>query len=69
MRRREFIKIITGSVAALPIAALGQQLPTVGFMGADASAFIPWTPAFVQRLGELGWGVRRSHRLDRVSVV
>jgi hypothetical protein len=25
------------------------------FVGADASAFSPWTAAFVARLGELGW--------------
>jgi hypothetical protein len=30
-------------------------LPTIGFLGADASAFSPWTAAFVARLGELGW--------------
>ena len=57
MRRREFILVI-GGVAAWPLAARGQQsgkLPTIGFLGADASAFGPWTAAFVARLRELGW--------------
>jgi putative ABC transport system substrate-binding protein len=40
------------------MAASAQQagkLPTIGFLGADASAFAPWTAAFVARLRELGW--------------
>jgi putative ABC transport system substrate-binding protein len=58
MRRREFITLVGGSALALPLAARAQQLgklPTIGFLGADASAFAPWTSAFVERLGELGW--------------
>jgi putative tryptophan/tyrosine transport system substrate-binding protein len=57
MRRREFIATV-GGAAAWPIAASAQQagkLPTIGFLGADASAFGPWTAAFVARLRELGW--------------
>jgi len=57
MRRREFIATV-GSAAAWPIAASAQlagKLPTVGFLGADASAFGPWTAAFVARLREVGW--------------
>jgi putative tryptophan/tyrosine transport system substrate-binding protein len=57
MRRREFIATV-GGAAAWPIAASAQQagkLPTIGFLGADASAFAPWTAAFVARLRELGW--------------
>jgi len=58
MRRREFIASV-GGAAVWPLAANAQQqsgkLPTIGFLGADPSAFAPWTAAFVARLGELGW--------------
>jgi putative ABC transport system substrate-binding protein len=44
---------------AWPLAARAQQaakLPTIGFLGTPAaSAWAPWTAAFVQRLRELGW--------------
>ena len=59
MRRREFIGLVGGAAAALPLAARAQQkgkLPTIGFFGnTSASGGGPWTAAFVQRLGELGW--------------
>jgi putative ABC transport system substrate-binding protein len=61
MRRRDFIAVI-GSAAASsltwPLAARAQQpgkLPTIGFLGTDASAWTTWTAAFVARLRELGW--------------
>ncbi len=47
-----------GAAAVWPFSAHGQQagkLPTIGFLGADASAFAPWTAAFVAHLSELGW--------------
>jgi putative tryptophan/tyrosine transport system substrate-binding protein len=47
-----------GAAAVWPLAARAQQAgkpPTVGFLGADASVFRPWTAAFVARLHELGW--------------
>src|SRR5947208_2708448 len=59
MRRREFITVLGGVAAALPLPARAQQpgkLPTIGFLGADTpSGWSHWLAAFVQRLRELGW--------------
>src|SRR5580704_19521898 len=58
MRRREFITLLSGAAAAWPLAARAQQagkVPTLGFLGADASSWRPWTDAFVKRLREIGW--------------
>src|SRR6516162_7084554 len=55
--RREFITLL-GGAAAWPITARAQQagkVPTIGFMGTDASSWSPYTAAFSQRLRELGW--------------
>ena len=59
MRRREFITLLGGTVATLPLAARGQQpdkLPTIGYLGSStAVAQSQWVAAFVRRLGELRW--------------
>ena len=58
MRRREFITLLGGASATWPLAAHAQvtgKLPTIGFLGSNASAWRPWTEAFVGRLRELGW--------------
>jgi putative ABC transport system substrate-binding protein len=57
MQRRHFMTLIGGAAAAWPLVARAQQkLPTIGFLGTTtASAWGPWTAAFVQRLRELGW--------------
>jgi putative tryptophan/tyrosine transport system substrate-binding protein len=63
MRRRDFITLLGSASATWPFGALAQQtgkLPTVGFLGSDASLWSPWTAAFVQRLRELGWIEGRS---------
>ena len=57
MRRREFI-LALGGASAWPLAARAQtqrRMPTIGFLGADAAGWRPWTDAFVTRLRELGW--------------
>jgi putative ABC transport system substrate-binding protein len=55
--RRTFITAL-GSAAAWPLMVRAQQagnLPTIGFLGDDASSWSPWTARFVERLRELGW--------------
>jgi putative tryptophan/tyrosine transport system substrate-binding protein len=58
MKRREFITLVGGTVAAWPFAARAQQAgkqPTIGFLGAAPSIESQRIAAFVQRLRELGW--------------
>jgi len=58
MRRREFIALIGGAAVLRPLAARAQRLgdlPTIAFLGVDDSTWRLRTPAFVQRLRELGW--------------
>src|SRR6202163_1720538 len=56
--RRKIIAALGSATVAWPLAARAQQagrIAIIGFLGADASAFSPWTDAFVARLRELGW--------------
>jgi ABC-type uncharacterized transport system substrate-binding protein len=66
--RRDFIALLGGAVAAWPFAAHAQQPgkpPTIGFLGTStASAWRPWTAAFVQRLRELGWSEGRNLAIE-----
>jgi ABC-type uncharacterized transport system substrate-binding protein len=59
MRRREFIGLAGGAIAAWPGALFAQRasrLPTIGYLGPSTpTAHGPRTAAFVQRLHELGW--------------
>jgi putative ABC transport system substrate-binding protein len=56
--RRQFISALGGAAVAWPLATYAQEQgkrPTIGFLGADAAGWRPWTDAFVARLTELGW--------------
>ena len=58
MRRREFIKVITASAAAWPIAARALQaaMPVVGFINAaSAQNYTRQSAAFLKGLGEIGY--------------
>src|SRR5215469_2250873 len=67
MRRRLFIALVGSAVGSWPVAVRAQQagkLPTIGFLGADPTAFNPWTNAFVARLRELGWIENRTIAIE-----
>jgi putative ABC transport system substrate-binding protein len=69
MRRREFITLLGGAVAAAwPFAARAQQptkLPTIGFLGPNTPALDSRrVGAFVQRLRELGWTENRTVAIE-----
>ena len=58
IRRREFIFTLGGVAAAWQVAARAQQpgkLPTIGFLGAEATAWSAYITAFAERLRALGW--------------
>ena len=59
MKRREFITLLGGAAASLPLVVRAQQpakLPTVGFLGAGTpSAYSQWVAAFMQQLRARGW--------------
>jgi ABC-type uncharacterized transport system substrate-binding protein len=54
----EILKICGGLLGAWPLAAEAQQRGNqrlIGVLGADATAWSPWTVALTARLRELGW--------------
>jgi putative ABC transport system substrate-binding protein len=59
MKRREFIGLLSCAAVGWPVVARAQQqakLPVIGFLGPTSlSAWSAYVPAFMQRLGELGW--------------
>jgi putative tryptophan/tyrosine transport system substrate-binding protein len=58
MRRREFITLAGGAVAAWPLTVRAQQVgkrPTVAFIMYSALINSPGIAAFAERLRELGW--------------
>src|SRR5215469_2315782 len=70
MRRRDFIKVIVGSAATWPLAALAQQgehMRRIGVLmniGADDPEAPALVGAFSQGLGESGWIIGRNARID-----
>ena len=63
MRRRDFIQVIAGSVAAWPMAARGQQaaMPVIGyFSGRSPDAEAPLRVPFLKALEELGFAAGRN---------
>src|SRR5262249_46286399 len=70
MRRREFISILGGALAAWPLAAQGQQAERVRRIGvllnatADNQDFQTWVGAFLQGLQQSGWSIGQNVRID-----
>jgi putative ABC transport system substrate-binding protein len=68
VKRREFIALVGGAAAVIPLAARAQQtakIPTVGLLSSStAAAERPRRVAFVTRLGELGWVEGRSINIE-----
>ena len=58
MRRRDFIKVVAGSVIAWPMAARAQQptMPLIGWLGyGSPQSFKAFVPAFRRGLAETGY--------------
>ena len=68
MRRREFIKLGSSAAVFWPLAVNAQQagkLPTIGWLGGNASLESPWVDGLVRRLGELGWVEGHTVTIER----
>jgi putative tryptophan/tyrosine transport system substrate-binding protein len=67
MQRRDFVKLLGGTAAVWPLAAgaqMGNKLPTIAVLGDLASVWNPWTAAFADRMGELGWIAGRNIAIE-----
>ncbi len=65
--RREFIWALGGTGLLWSFTAHARQsgqLPTIGFLGADASVWGEWTSAFAERLSQLGWIEHRTVAIE-----
>ena len=67
MRRRQFITLLSGAAAVLPLASRAQQprtVATIAYLGVDELYWRPRSFAFVQRLRELGWIEDRTVKIQ-----
>jgi putative ABC transport system substrate-binding protein len=67
MIRREFIRVLTGSIAAWPLAAQAQQpaVPVIGFINPTSPSGYPHViAAFHRGLGEMGFVEGRNVRIE-----
>jgi hypothetical protein len=70
MRRRDFIKVVAGSVVAWPLAARAQRPERMRRIGvilgatADDAEFQAWFGAFLQGLQQSGWSIGQNVRID-----
>jgi putative ABC transport system substrate-binding protein len=70
MRRRDFIKVIAGSAAALPLAARAQQtaMPVIGYLqSASPSYFAQFSDAVSRGLNEIGYVEGQNVTIERRS--
>jgi putative ABC transport system substrate-binding protein len=53
VKRREFIKLVGGAAASVPLAVQAQQkaLPVIGYFHFAAPSYTPAASAFLQGLG------------------
>ena len=69
LKRREFITLLGGAAAALPLAARAQQRPKmlrVGFVGMQPRQF-PLYSNFLKRMAELGYQEGRNFTFDYIQ--